>query len=386
MAIKVNLLVGARFQAKLVANFLQKNNIDTNIYTSSPPKKWHEESLPKKKIIFVPLIFKIFSIIFRVKAMRRLREFDAIIFDFIASIIMRKSDLLHGWATFSLISAKKIKKTGGFFILERACPHVLFQEKLLIEEAFSLGIKYSKTSDYFIQRCIKEYELADKIIVPSMYSLNTFIEQGINRNKLELVRLDANFTKSGRKDYIKKNNSFIVGSVGGNPLRKGFLYLIEAWQKLKLPKAKLLLKTSESELQNIPILWDKIKDDSSIEIMGYFKRIEDFYLECDIFCLPSVDDGFGMVVFEALACGKPVIACENVGASEMLKHGETGFVVKARDVDSIAKYINKLYDDKELLKIMSKNALEFYDFYQRSDDNYEVSMKRVYDEVQMRLQ
>ena len=63
MAIKVNILVGARFQAKLVANFLQKNNINNFIYTSSPSKNWHEESLPSKKIIFVPLIFKIFSFI-----------------------------------------------------------------------------------------------------------------------------------------------------------------------------------------------------------------------------------------------------------------------------------------------------------------------------------
>ena len=176
---------------------------------------------------------------------------------------------------------KKLKRRGGYFILERACPHVLSQEKLLVDEANSLGMKYAKTNEYFVRRCMKEYELADKIIVPSMYSLNTFIEHGIDRNKLELVRLDANFTLSGTKDFIKKKNSFIVGSVGGNPLRKGFVYLIEAWQKLRLSKAKLLLKTSETELMRIPILWNKIKDDATIEVVGYLENIVCSLLKLD---------------------------------------------------------------------------------------------------------
>ena len=152
---KVNILVGARFNGKLVADFLQKKNIDNYIYTSSPPKKWNEPALAPKKIIFVPLIVKIFSKIFRFKAYRILRELDVILFDFIASLIMRKSDVLHGFATFSLLSAIKQKRRGGYFILERACPHVLFQENLLIEEAASIGVNYSTTNDYFVRRCMR---------------------------------------------------------------------------------------------------------------------------------------------------------------------------------------------------------------------------------------
>ena len=57
---KINILVGARFQAKLLANFFQKNYIDCTIYTSSPPKNWQEASLSGTKIIrFIPLFFKI---------------------------------------------------------------------------------------------------------------------------------------------------------------------------------------------------------------------------------------------------------------------------------------------------------------------------------------
>ncbi len=313
---KVNILVGARFQAKLLADFFQKNNICCHIYTSSPASKWKNEDLPgKKNVIFIPLLFRVLSAVIPFRLSRKIREFDAKLFDFLASFIMRDCDILHGWATFCLYSATKFKKQGKYFILERACPHVLYQEELLISEAKILGINYEPTSKKFVDRAIREYELADKIIVPSWYTYNSFIEEGIPKEKLEIVRLDSNFTPKELDLRKEDTNTFIVGSVGGNVLRKGFLYLVEAWQSLNLKNAKLLLKTSIDEIKKVPIIWNKIKNDSSIEVIGYMSHMEKFYKKCDVFCLTSVDDGFGMVVFEALACGRPVIATKNVGSS-----------------------------------------------------------------------
>ena len=379
--IKVNILVGARFNGKLVADFFQRKSIDFYIYSSAPANKWHNPELPKKKIIFIPLVMKILSRILGVRFSRGVREFDAKLFDFIASLLMRKSDVLHGWATFSLTSAIKHKKRGGYFVLERACPHVLYQEKLLIKESDKLGANYQKTSKKFIDRCTQEYTLADKIIVPSLYTLNSFLEYGVDRSKLELLRLDANFSRSGQIYKSKNSKNFVVGSIGGNALRKGFVYLIEAWQSLQIENGTLLLKVTEAELKSIPIIWNKVKIDPTIEIIPYLKKIEDFYMECDVFCLPSIDDGFGMVVLEALACGKPVIATKNVGASELLIDNETGYVVNNRDSMAIAKTIDRLYRDKNLLNKMSDNALKYYTGYQLSKDNFENSISRLYENI-----
>jgi len=104
-------------------------------------------------------------------------------------------------------------------------------------------------------------------------------------------------------------------------------------------------------------------------------------MECDVFCLPSIDDGFGMVVLEALACGKPVIATKNVGASELLIDNETGYVVNNRDSMAIAKTIDRLYRDKNLLNKMSDNALKYYTGYQLSKDNFENSISRLYENI-----
>jgi len=383
---KINILVGARFQAKLLANFFQKNYIDCTIYTSSPPKNWQEASLSGTKIIrFIPLFFKIIFKILKLRPSRKFREFDAILFDRLSSFFMRESDVLHGWATFSLYSAKKYKKKGKYFVLERACPHVLYQEELLSQEAEILSTVYDKTSQDFVSRAIEEYTLADKIIVPSMYSYDSFIERGVPEKKLEIVRLDANFFPKNIDSKMQKKANFVVGTIGGNVLRKGFLYLVDAWQSLELKDAKLLLKTSVKELKNVPKIWDKIKDDDSIEIVGYFKNIEDFYKQCDVFCLSSIDDGFGMVVFEALACAKPVIATKNVGASEMLLEGKTGFILENRDTVAIARSIKIFYDDRGLIKTMGANALEYYKQYQQGDNNYESQMMKIYKGIENEL-
>ncbi len=66
----------------------------------------------------------------------------------------------------------------------------------------------------------------------------------------------------------------------------------------------------------------------------------------------------------------------------MIVDGEVGFVVDNRDVDAIAKKINRLYNDKDLLKSMSQKALEFYKDYQLSDNNYVMQMADLYKEVE----
>jgi teichuronic acid biosynthesis glycosyltransferase TuaC len=56
---------------------------------------------------------------------------------------------------------------------------------------------------------------------------------------------------------------------------------------------------------------------------------------CDIFTLPSWNEGFGIVYLEAMACGKPVIGCQGEGIEDFVEHGRTGLLAKPKDVDSL---------------------------------------------------
>ena len=379
---KVNILVGTRFQAAQLAKILLKYKYNLRIYSSSPVSKWKLDSKYGKIIYFIPLFANIFTAITKISLPSFAMEFSVKIFDFFSSLYMRKSDILHVWSSFGLYSIKKAKKNGTIIFVEKSCPHPNFQNKLLDEEARFLEIERRVYSDSFTQRVIEEFELADKIVVCSTYTLNSFLDNGIKKEKLYNVALDANFTPKRSYDRNYNKDELIIGLVGGNILRKGFIYILQAWKELKIPNAKLLLKTSKNDLMQIPKIWDLVEGDDSIEIIGYLNDMEDFYERCDIFVLPSIDEGFGMVVFEALGCSLPVIITKNVGAGDFITDGKEGYIIDIRSPEQIKEKIEFLHNNRDIAKKMSINAKKLFDNYKIRDDNYENRVLKLYKEYE----
>jgi glycosyltransferase involved in cell wall biosynthesis len=170
----------------------------------------------------------------------------------------------------------------------------------------------------------------------------------------------------------------VVGFVGGSVLRKGVYYLLKAWKQLGLKDGKLLLKASQSGLQEVPKIWSLIEGDPSIEIVGYVEDMEDFYRRCDLFVLPSIDEGFGMVVFEAMACSLPVIITQNVGSGDFIEDGKQGYIVDIRDPNAIEEKVRYLNQNRDLMSSMSQKALETFQHYQEREDNYKSRVKKLY--------
>jgi glycosyltransferase involved in cell wall biosynthesis len=80
------------------------------------------------------------------------------------------------------------------------------------------------------------------------------------------------------------------------------------------------------------------------------------YQAADVFLFPSLVDGFGLVVPQAMACGLPVICTENTGAKDIVTAGHDGWVVNTRDVDAMVAHLETLDRDRDLLEQMSTNA------------------------------
>ena len=79
----------------------------------------------------------------------------------------------------------------------------------------------------------------------------------------------------------------------------------------------------------------------------------------DLFILPSLQEGFGNVVLEAMATSKPVITTENVGCANLFKHKENIWIIKPADHRSIANAIIELYNNKRLRETIASNAKEY---------------------------
>jgi glycosyltransferase involved in cell wall biosynthesis len=264
---------------------------------------------------------------------------------------MGRADLYIGWASEALYAARHTKKRGGAFVLDRACPHRDFQESLVARESERLGVAYRPQPQWFRDRQLEEYELADAILVPSEYTARSFPQP--QRHKLIKAPLlgrcaDPKEIRNGQ------NATFTVGVLGGSPIRKGYLYLLKAWQKLALPGAKLLLRAGN--LSQFPVLRELLRTTPNVEFVSYVPDISDFYQQCDVFVLPSVDDGFGMALIEAMLNGRACITTSNTGASELLTSGVDGIVVDPADEDQLAAAILRLYESKELRAEMGAAA------------------------------
>jgi glycosyltransferase involved in cell wall biosynthesis len=95
-----------------------------------------------------------------------------------------------------------------------------------------------------------------------------------------------------------------------------------------------------------------------VEFVGRVPHIRalQYIAAADVFSLPSWSEGFGIVYVEAMACGKPVIACRGEGPEDFVEHGKTGLLVKPRDVDNLVEALDFLLSNPEEARAMGERA------------------------------
>lgn len=334
--------VAGTFHAALLANSILLNGSAVEIY-SSAPRKFYRGLDGSVRIHLVPAPLQIAGHFMKRAIPQRFESFSTGFFDLAVSAVMGRPDLFIGWATQALFAARQAQKCGGVFVLDRACPHRDFQESLVECESERLGVSYTRQPRWFRDRQLEEYELAEAILVPSEYTARTFPEH------LQYKLVKAPLLGRCREPKNVRTGDqpiFTVGVVGGSPIRKGYLYLLKAWKKLALPNAKLLLRAGN--LMDFPALRELLSGMTNVEFVGYVEDISEFYQRCDVFVLPSVDDGFGMALIEAMLNGRACVTTSNTGASELMTNGRDGIVVSARDEDQLASAILRLYENKDL--------------------------------------
>lgn len=144
---------------------------------------------------------------------------------------------------------------------------------------------------------------------------------------------------------------------------KGVEYLIKALPKVNktFPNAKLLIIGDGPEKDDLKKLADKLKLNKNIIFLGNKKnnQLPAFYNLADVLVGPSINEGFGIVFLEALACGTPVIASDIGGIKDIIKEGQAGVMVKPKDCEALADEIIKLLSNKEKIKKINQTAPEF---------------------------
>jgi glycosyltransferase involved in cell wall biosynthesis len=216
-----------------------------------------------------------------------------------------------------------------------------------------LGARSYKEPAWKQSRKDAELELADLVVVPCAWA----------RASLQYSRLDARkpsvtIPYGTPADRLAARSSrpagpFTVLFAGQIGLRKGAPHLIEAWERLRLKEARLWFAGSMSLDRHY--LNEHAK---SFEHLGALPRSEllDVMRQADLFVFPSLAEGFGLVIGEAMACGVPVLTTKNTGGPELISEGREGWCVEAHSVEAIVERLEWAYHHRDKLFEMGNLA------------------------------
>ncbi len=290
-------------------------------------------------------------------------------------------DVFVGWAHYFLNSLPVIRKTGAKIILESGSCHILEQQKLLQQEYDKFGLKNPAINQRNIDKMLAEYEQADYIMTISSFVYNSFIKQNIPKKKLLKVMcgVDVDYFLD-HKPFVR-NKKFRVICVGLLGLRKGIQYLLQAWSKLNMPIEQTELLLVGNLQKDLAQVLKKIKVLPNVKFFGSTNKqtLKKLYQDASLFVLPSVEDGFGMVIGEAMATGLPVICSSHTAGLDLIKNNKHGFVVSACDVDSLSQKILWCYENRRESERMGQLGQEHVK--QFSWDNYGKNVIKTYQEI-----
>jgi glycosyltransferase involved in cell wall biosynthesis len=355
--VKVTVSVLGRFHAYELAAQLERNRVLHQLLTSLPKSQTDRFGIPRDKVrtFLLPEILKRGFDHFSTTKIGVLGNplASCLYANWAAGELEQGQDIFVGWSGFSLPALQRAKRLGAVTVVERHSAHMALQQELMEEEYRRHGLVFSQTHASLRERELAEYAAADFISVPSLYVKRTFIEKGFAPERILHTPLAAN-----TRDFFpvaKEDNVFRVVHCGAVSLRKGVQYLLQAFSELRLPGAELwLLGAVDHSMQNV---LKKYASDAVV-VHGPKPAAElKWYLsQCDIFALASIEDGFGMVVPQAMACGLPVVCTENTCADDIVREGQDGFIVPIRDVQKLKEKISWLYEHPEQRAEMAASA------------------------------
>lgn len=352
-----------RFHHFHLARQLERFQLLSAIYTGYPLFKLRdEEGVPIGKIHSFPWLQTPYMVRGRVK----LDQWDWLnrewawqahqTLDRYVSRHIQKNTTLVALSGSGLISGLRTQQLGGHYICDRGSSHIRYQDTILREEHFRWKIPYKGIDPRIIDKEEAEYDTADLITVPSEFVRKSFIAQGVSPNKVRIIPYGVRLErfKPISKPKTEEFRILFVGRVG---FRKGFLDLLKAFNSFEYrEKCLIVIGSVSSKIR--PFL--NRYSTKNIKFLGNVpnEKLPRYFSESHVFVLPSIEEGFGMVLGEALACGCPVIATENTGASDLFSNGKEGFIVPIRQPQIIAEKLQLLSDCPELRKELSQNALK----------------------------
>lgn len=231
----------------------------------------------------------------------------------------------------------------------------------------SIKVIYSATSvfkdlrGYFVTA---DYYLA--VSNPVFNNLIGFYKR--NRSKVYQIAHGVDLKKYPfiGSNYLEKSDTKLrLGYAGRLEKSKGIKYLLYLMNELRNYNIELLIQGAGSQKKDLIKRTVRLKLYDKIVFRDWNENMTRFFQEIDVLILPSIKfEGYGLILLEALASGKIVIASDTGGIPDIIKHNVNGFLIKPKSITDLKKYVLDIYYLRsDLFKITEgiQNSLKNFD-------------------------
>jgi len=227
---------------------------------------------------------------------------------------------------------------------------------------------------------IKALNKANKIIAISN-EVKIFLQEyfKVSASKIEVIYNAIDFEKFLCFQKLDQDWEPVFGIIARLDRIKGHIYILEALKKLKNEGIKLpafIFVGDGPERKNLEIFAEE-NDLTNIRFVGEVLEIGEYLKQMDVFVLPSLSEGLGVSLIEALVAKKLIIASNTGGIKELIKHNKSGILVEATNVDDLYQAIKWVLENKDEALKLRTASFEWINKNRRLFDIRDVSKKYV---------
>ncbi|MEM1176847.1 MAG: glycosyltransferase family 4 protein [Acidobacteriota bacterium] len=212
-------------------------------------------------------------------------------------------------------------------------------------------------------------EKADAVVAPSRVTLGELEEDyGVSGRREVIyngISLESSLGRSlavAARTRPPQHERPTVLYVGRLRTRKAVAVLLMAMHLLResVPGVRLLVVGDGEQIIPLATLRDKLKLPGVVQFLGKVDRekLALYYREADVYCLPSLYEGFPLAILEAMAAGLPVVATRVSGNPEAVVDGETGYLVPEESAQALAEALERLLTDPVAARAMGERGRE----------------------------
>ncbi|MGB8167740.1 MAG: glycosyltransferase family 4 protein [Chthoniobacteraceae bacterium] len=251
-------------------------------------------------------------------------------------------------ATFTAARERGIARIYDLPIGYWRAAHVIYAEEAAREPQWACTLSGMQDSTAKLARKDEELELADVVMVASSFTKKTIEEAPTCTAPIHVIPYGAPASADFPPDtrHGEKLRVFFAGSLGQ---RKGLSYLLDAVKMLGDRVELTLLGTKVSE--DCAPLNEALKRHHWIPSLPHAEVLREMTRH-DVFVFPSLFEGFGLVLLEAMAQGLPIITTPNTAGPDLIEDGREGFIVPIRSAQAIVEKLDLLCGDAQLLSAM----------------------------------